>query len=68
MHHPCQEKDLLDLLPFGDAAQFISEGNRNLGFEEPFLLFGFSWDSLGRNSHRDYYSIKTHRFCQVLLP
>jgi hypothetical protein len=63
-----QEKDLVDLLCLGDAAELVTKSNRDFGFEQPFLLFGFSWDSLGRNSHLDHYGIKTHRACKVLLP
>jgi hypothetical protein len=46
IHHPGQEKDLLDLLCLGDSAQLITQGNGDLGLKKPFLLFGFGWDSL----------------------
>jgi hypothetical protein len=54
IHHPGQEKDLLDLLCLRDSSQLIIEGNGDLGFEQPFLLFGFGWGLSGSNGHPDY--------------
>jgi hypothetical protein len=34
---------LLDLLLFRDSAELVTKGNRDLGFEKPFLLFGLGW-------------------------
>jgi hypothetical protein len=47
IHHSCEEKDLLDLLAFRDSPQLVPESNRELGFEKPFLLFGFDWHCWG---------------------
>jgi hypothetical protein len=47
IHHSCEEKDLLDLLAFRDSPQLVPESNRELGFEKPFLLFGFDWRCWG---------------------
>jgi hypothetical protein len=39
IHHPCQEKDLLDLLNLGYSAELVPESNGDLGFEEFCLRF-----------------------------
>src|SRR5919202_4252385 len=66
IHYSGQEKDLLDLLRLRDPSELVTESHRDLGFEEPFLLFGFGWGLSGSNGHLDPYRIKTHRRSQVL--
>src|SRR5512142_3347020 len=38
VHHPGQQKDLLDLLGLGYAAELIVQCNRDLGLEQALLL------------------------------